>query len=288
MGSKADSNAADSEERSRLFWSLSFLDTFYGPPTLVPSIPDDIASPCFSISEPMRRSIPCPPLPEDSPNSTDGDLSHVWSHCVRVCGLWASVRNYVSKCIEGLTEAPWRPNSDYVKLCSHLLDFESTHPVSLSYNAVKFSEREPQAILEGRADWLPWIRMQITYHAIHCVLNHPFLYSFGSAQNTSGTNTFWRASSEKALRHCTWISRLLRVARDKSLKLTDPFFAQAAAIAATLHLYWTHASDHQLRASAVSNLEVCQKLLADMALQWSVCKQTVIRLFDRTEHVFCL
>ncbi|KAG5770374.1 hypothetical protein H9Q73_013213 [Fusarium xylarioides] len=87
-----------------------------------------------------------------------------------------------------------------------------------------------------------------------------------------GGDSFWRASYLKALRHCTWVSRLIRTAEEKNLRLADPFFAQAAAIASTLHLYWTRTNDSQLQASSVRNLEVCRNLVREMATCWPVCK----------------
>ncbi|KAM0482140.1 hypothetical protein ACHAP7_004366 [Fusarium lateritium] len=98
-------------------------------------------------------------------------------------------------------------------------------------------------------------------------------------KNKLGGNTFWRSSYEKALRHCTWISRLLRTADEKGLRLADPFFAQAAAIASTLHLYWTRTSDSQLQTSSMKHLEVCRRLISEMAICWPVCRRIVSRRF---------
>ncbi|WXC59616.1 hypothetical protein SNK03_005477 [Fusarium graminearum] len=93
-----------------------------------------------------------------------------------------------------------------------------------------------------------------------------------SPRGRLGGNTFWRASCEKALRHCTWISRLIRTAKEKGLKIVDPFLAQAAAIASTLHLYWARTSDTRLKASSLENLDLCRKLIKEMATHWPICK----------------
>jgi hypothetical protein len=254
---------------------VHLLETFYGPPSLIPTILD-ISSPYFSIVEPKPTSLPCPSIPRDSSASGAGYLTDIWPHCLRLCSMWRGVRTYISKGIEGLTEAPWRPESDYVKLSSMLLDLEMTHPSWLSYNGVKFFDRDPQEVSDHRADWLPWMRSQVTYHAIHCVLNHPFLYTSKTFQGKpSGNSTFWRSSSDKAQRHANWISRLIRLAGEKGLTLHDPFFAQAAGIAGSLHLYWTYASDNDMRASAKANLAVCQSLITELAERWPVCKVAV-------------
>ncbi|KAH7123053.1 hypothetical protein EDB81DRAFT_813496 [Dactylonectria macrodidyma] len=261
------------EEHSKLFWSISFLDNFYGPPILVPTVTDDIATPRLSSVEATYSSIPGPPLPHDTHTSTSEDgLRNVWAHTVRICTLWGDVRKYISRCVEGIAKAPWQPNSDYVTLSSRLLELEISFPSSLSYNTVKYPGRPSQEVKEDRAYWLPWVRLQVTYHAIHCVLNHPFMYSFKASKQKLGSNTFWRTSSETALRHCTWISRHIRMAREKGLELTDPFFAQAAAIAGSMHLYWIQADDSALRTSSSTNLNICTTLITEMSLHWPVCR----------------
>ncbi|KAH7129514.1 hypothetical protein B0J13DRAFT_564197 [Dactylonectria estremocensis] len=261
------------EEHSKLFWSISFLDNIYGPPTLVPTVTDDITTPRLSSVEATYSSIPGPPLPQESHTATSGDgLRNVWAHAVRIGALWGDVRKFVSRCVEGIAKAPWQPNSDYVTLCSRLLDLEIAFPGSLSYNTIKYPGRSSQEVQDDRAYWLPWVRLQVTYHVIHCALNHPFVYSFKASKQSLGSNTFWRTSSETALRHCTWISRHIRMAREKGLELADPFFAQAAAIAGSMHLYWTRADDPVLRTSASTNLSVCTTLITEMGLHWPVCR----------------
>lgn len=263
------------EEQSKLFWSFSFLEAFYGPPTMMPSIAGNISSPCFSVAELQLTPMPCPPLPPGDQSSHDRDISDIWSQSARICSLWQDLRTYVSSCMDGHSDAPWQPHSGYTKLCSRLLDLEEVYPTRLSYNSVKFPDRPPEEIQTHRMIWLPWVRLQITYHTIHCVLNHPFLYSFRNTKPILSPNTFWRGSFEKALRHCTWVPRLIRMAREKGLELADPFFAQAAGVAGTLHLYWTRSSDEALRASALANLQICQSLIANMARSWPVCRSIV-------------
>ncbi|CAG9984028.1 unnamed protein product [Clonostachys byssicola] len=259
------------QEQSRIFWSITLLDSFYGPPILIPEL-KDFHNPRFSTVQSRQISMPCPPLPSESQVRRRQTLPDIWSHMLRICNLWGEVRLYVSRCIDGLTDAPWQPNSGYNTICSRLLDLEVEYPSSLSYNNVKFQDSPIQELHEDRLKWLPWLRVQMAYHAIHCVLNHPFLYSFKGTKQRMGNTTFWRASCEKALQHSTWICRLIREASEKRFELADPFFAQVAAIAGTLHLYWTATSNPGLQASAEENLRVCRNLIAVMATRWPVCK----------------
>ncbi|RSL57628.1 hypothetical protein CEP54_008166 [Fusarium duplospermum] len=271
LGHQGHNNSSTTDEQSKLFWSINLIDACYGLPVLAPSSTADAQCPNYSTIQTWKASVSCSPFPQHSQPGKELVLPHIWSHSVRISSLWGAVRLYISRCFEDAIAAPWQPTSDYSTLCSDLLEFETSFPVSLSYNMAKFPERSPQDIQENRSEWLPWLRLQVTYHAIHCVLNHPFLYSPESSKQRLGSNTFWRGSFEKALRHCTWISRLIRVANEKGLELADPFFAQAAAIAGTLHLYWTRSNDDGLKNSATGNLEICQGLIIQMAAHWPVC-----------------
>ncbi|KAJ4146788.1 hypothetical protein NW765_016712 [Fusarium oxysporum] len=268
------SGSAISQEKSRLFWSIQYLSSSCGRPVLLPSIPTSIDAPQMLTVETRDSLGSCIPAPKATDSGLRETLVDVWSQSLKVCELWSDVRLYVAKCFEGLAKRPWHPGSDYTRLCSRLLEVEMIWPISLSYNATKFPELSPREVENNRMDWLPWLRIQVTYHTIHCVLNHPSLYTVMAETPKSrlGGDSFWRASYLKALRHCTWVSRLIRTAEEKNLRLADPFFAQAAAIASTLHLYWTRTNDSQLQASSVRNLEVCRNLVREMATCWPVCK----------------
>lgn len=266
------------EAKSKLFWSIQFLSFICSAPILLPSILQETSSPQLLSAEPGDPLADCIPTPKAEGTEP---LADIWSQSLKLCSLWTDIRLYVAKCVEGQAKYPWQPDSDYTKLYSRLLEVEMGWPICLSYNAVKFPSISRQDAYSDRLKLLPWLRVQITYHAIHCVLNHPCLYTSmaETPKNKLGGNTFWRSSYEKALRHCTWISRLIRTANEKGLHLSDPFFAQAAAIASTLHLYWTRTSDTRLKASSVENLELCHNLVKEMATRWPVCK-VIVRIFS--------
>ncbi|KAF5568947.1 hypothetical protein FPHYL_2514 [Fusarium phyllophilum] len=225
--------SAVSQDRSRLFWSIQCLSSSCGRPVLLPSLPTSIDAPQLLTVETRDSLGSCIPAPKATDSGLRETLVDVWSQSLKICELWSDVRLYVAKCFEGLAKRPWHPDSDYTRLCSRLLEVEMIWPISLSYNATKFPELSPLEVENNRMDWLPWLRVQMTYHTIHCVLNHPSLYTVMAETPKSrlGGDSFWRASYLKALRHCTWISRLIRTAEEKNLRLADPFFAQAAAIA---------------------------------------------------------
>ncbi|KAF5660291.1 hypothetical protein FHETE_9033 [Fusarium heterosporum] len=273
-----------SQERSKLFWSIQFLGYACGNPAVFPSISNEADNPLTFVTGArniLTSSIP--PPPRAALMGVHETLPDIWTQSLKICSLWADLRVYVARCLEGSAKHPWLPDSDYVRLCSKVLEVEAVFPVALSYNAVKFSQMPAQSVQEHRRDLLPWVRVQTTYHTIHCILNHPSLHTVmaETPKNRLGANTFWRSSYEKALRHCTWISRLIRISDEKGLRLTDPFFAQAAAIAGTLHLYWTRGGEITVQESSMKHLDVCMKLVKEMATFWPVCQtiETALRQF---------
>ncbi|KIX07126.1 uncharacterized protein Z518_05103 [Rhinocladiella mackenziei CBS 650.93] len=262
------------EEQRRLFWSVSTLDSLCGLQVKVPSLLDDIHNPRYLAVEGMlqQTTAPCPLLPQDL-YTDDGEKSiGIWGHMVRSATLWGEVRNYVSRCAEGQVRAPWQPTSGYTIINSHLLDMECAFPTSYRYDSAKFVEHTNEEIFEKRQFWLPWMKIQITYHTIHSVLNHPFLYSSRASKPRPGPNAFWRTSTDLALLHSTWIARLIGMANKKGLKLADPYFAHAAAVAVTLHSYWSRATDSRIRVPAVNNLEICRSFITEMGCHWPICR----------------
>lgn len=199
----------------------------------------------------------------------------MWAHMVRMASVWGEVRVFVSRCTDGQIKAPWHSDSEYAQINAQLLDMETTIPSFYRYDVAKFPERDEAEIVEKKAFWLPWVRLQITYHTIHSVINHPFLYSSKASMPRPGANAFWRTSSELALLHSTWIARLIGMATNKGLELADPFFAHSAAVAATLHSYWARASDGRIRGPAVRNLQLCRSFISDIGAHWRLCRSIV-------------
>lgn len=265
------------EDQRRLFWSFHTLDVLCGLPNRIPSLLVDIRAPQYLVpGDPSHKcSGPAPLLPQEI-YSVQGERSlGIWAHMVRSASLWAQVRIYVWKCADGLSRMPWQPDSGYTAINAQLLDMECAFPNSYRYDSARFLERSSEEINSKRDFWLPWMKIQVTYHALHSILNHPFLYATRNSRPRPGPNAFWKTSTDLALLHSTWIARLIGLASKKCLALSDPFFAHAAAIAITLHLYWSRATDSKIRGPAQANLEICRSFLAEIGARWPICNSIV-------------
>ncbi len=258
------------ERKKRLFWSLQVLEQYYGRQTGLLSIPTEILRPSyFSVRDNRRQhaddTTKAPPLPRD-------DLGHsnsipnepgVWNTSVHLGWVWSRLRKYVSDCAHNVFEEPWRRDSMYASVLSDFMETENRIPMCHRYDTVKFYERKIEELKANRDYWTAWLKEQFTYHAIHTVLNHPFLYIVGSQHNPNLAipNTFWRRSSELALIHSTWIVRLIDMVLDKQVQLIDPFFGHIAAIAATVHLYYCCAAATKLKHKSNTDFAKCRRFL---------------------------
>ncbi|CAK7264593.1 hypothetical protein SEPCBS119000_001077 [Sporothrix epigloea] len=294
------------ESQRRLFWSVQMVNVLCGAPVKIPST-YDIKAPSFALptetTATARRHVgdlqPAPLLPLDPPNigirplvanaeRAPPHITSIWLHMVRSASLWSLVRSYIWRCHQNQQHppkdprAPWHPDSDYTAIHAQLFDMEGAFPVAFRYDASRFMDRPLAELLRHRDFWLPWLKIQATYHTIHAVLNHPLLYSPRVSQiRPGGPNWFWKASTDLALLHSTWIARILGMAHNVGLPMSDPFFAYASAVAITLHVYWSRASSPSIRTAAEKYIDVCRSVIADLAIHWPLCRD-MVRALRRT------
>lgn len=272
-----DERSPSLEQNRRLFWSVQAIRVLCGPPTKIPTTLD-IEEPQFLSPDETSATITtgqAPLLPVEPRGSRNHLSLGIWAHLIRSASLWGLVRAYIWRCADGLAIAPWKSDSQYTAINSRLLEMECVFPTSYRYDAAKFSERSEEELNADRDFWLPWMKIQLTYHTLHSVLNHPFLYSSRESRPKQGPNAFWKTSTDQALLHSTWIARLINMASEKSFVLADPFFGYSASVAATLHLYWSRSADSRVQESAKGNLKICRALIAELGARWPICQTMV-------------
>ena len=226
----------------------------------------------------QRESGIVPPLtPQEVFNGSETQNGGIWTFMVQLSTLWSEVRCYVSHCADGSTKPPWSLDSGYAVIGANLMNLETKLPTIHRYDSVKFLDRSKEELQRNRGYWSPWLYLQFTYHAVHSMLNHPFLYSSRPQQSIqlAVPNTFWKTSSELALIHTTWIVRLVDMVWEKDYRISDPFLGHCVAIAATIHIYYCQAADTQVRETAQSKLATCMKFLRELAAVWPVCQLMV-------------
>ena len=255
------------ERKKRLFWSLQILEQYYGRQTGLLSVSTEIWRPDYSSIGDSRHQADLaakpPPLPKDDLGHSQRAEPGIWNTSVHLGWVWSRVRKYVSDCSQNVFKEPWRRDSMYGVVLSDFMETENRVPMCHRWDSVKFYERKVDEMKKNRDYWAPWLKEQFTYHAIHSVLNHPFLYIVGAQHNANLAipNTFWRRSSELALIHSTWIVRIIDMILDKQVPLTDPFFGHIAAIAATVHLYYCCSAAARLKHKSNTDFAKCRRFL---------------------------
>lgn len=216
-----------------------------------------------------------PQTPQDSSSFTSrGDI---WVYMVQLASLWSEVQHYVSHCASGDPTPPWSVKSGYSIIGAHLMDLETKFPTAHRYDSVRFQDQSREDLHRDRWYWSPWLYLQFTYHAIHSVLNHPFLYSWRPQQSSqlAVPNTFWKTSSELALIHSTWIVRLIEMITERDYQLSDPSLGHTIAIAATIHIYYCRAADPTVRETAQRGVDTCTRFLGEFTARWPRCASIV-------------
>jgi hypothetical protein len=262
---------AELEERRRVFWSIHLLNQQYAPHSMQLDMLRDIHSPKYmAANSDSSREMGMKPPQNPQENGAFTSRGGIWVYMVQLSSLWSEVQHYVSHCASGDTTPPWSVDSGYSIIGAHLMDIETKFPTSHRYDSVRFQEQSQAELNRDRGYWSPWLYLQFTYHAVHSVLNHPFLYSWRPQQSAqlAVPNTFWKTSAELALIHTTWTVRLIDMVAEKEYQLSDPFLGHAVAIAATVHLYYCRAADQLVRESAQRKLDTCTRFLSDLASKW--------------------
>lgn len=269
------------QRRKRVFWSLLSLEQCYGHESGHLRVAPETLCPCcvqVGKDEGRQNEKGTPPLSlsQDEPSNSSPDTD-IWSLAVHFGWIWSRVRAYVSDCAQNKLKEPWRHDSMYTMILSHITEAENKLSQRHRYDSVRFYERKADEVRVNRIYWGPWLKLQFTYHCVLTMLNHPFLYIVASQHNPNLAipNAFWRRSSELALLHATWIVRIIDMVSDKNIRLTDPFFGHAAAIAATVHLYYCRAADPRLKFKSKTDLAKCRRFLEGFVSFSPACQSVV-------------
>ncbi|ETS75928.1 hypothetical protein PFICI_12872 [Pestalotiopsis fici W106-1] len=273
------------ESHRRLFWSLHLLQQKYGQQSSATNILEDVTRPQFvathsNLGEKLNELCPHMPQEEMMPQhirlNSITKSSGIWAYMIQLSTLWGEVRTYVNQWAQqnNCAPAPWSIESGYAIISAHLMDLETKLPAHHRFDSARFPDQENRQLQNDREYWSPWLYLQFTYHTIHGMLNHPFLYSSWSRHSArlAVPNTFWKTSSEHAFVHSTWVARLIDMVTNKEYRVSDPFIGHCTAIAATIHIYFCRAADRTTREAALGRLTRCIAFLAELALRWPSCR----------------
>lgn len=261
------------EREKRVFWSLQSLKQFYSEQRGILRTPSETWRPYYLSANGDTE------FPRDPTGASTVSEMGIWTISEHFGWVWRRVREYVTDCSRNRFTEPWRLDSTYAKVLADMTEIENKAPLRHRYHVVRFNERRPNEVQADRDYWMPWLKLQFTWHSILTMINHPFLYIVASQShpNLAILNTFWRRSSEPVLLHATWIVRTTDMVHEKDVRLLDPFLGHAAAIAATVHLYFSCATGPRLRQKSKADFAECRRFLERFSFFSPACESLVSR-----------
>ncbi|KAJ5773224.1 transcriptional regulator family: Fungal Specific TF [Penicillium paradoxum] len=183
--------------------------------------------------------------------------------------LWAMACNYAASHVGVDAHPPWSPNSDYTMINFRHCEHESLMPLRFRLHASRFQDHPPAELQARRDYWSPWLFFQLVWHAVPCLVNHPFLLSM-RLRNFRRTmpQSFLRNSFEQLTFHSGWVVHFLELIEMKNFEVSDPTIGHCVAIVATIYLQHSFVEDQSFNRKAQTGFEKCLRFLRNMGHRW--------------------
>ncbi|KAF5534279.1 C6 transcription factor [Fusarium napiforme] len=257
---------------SRAHWSVFILERLF-----VPMMPDAFGPgvPEFPISAPKPlapQSTLLPAIPEHAQAQTRTILSSdpgiIGVH-MRLVSIWGKLRFYLHGLRRGITEKPWSPDSMHTRLNIEMIEHEALIDSSYFLSKALLPTRTRAEMSSHREYWDPFMASQIIWHAIHVVLNHPFVHLFllRSSRDVPPSCLFLQQRIDMALFHTGSLFRILQSFMDL-MDIVDPMVADFVAAAATVSWFFQFSADPKISRRAREELDNCDAFLSHVAETW--------------------
>ncbi|KAJ5550125.1 transcriptional regulator family: Fungal Specific TF [Penicillium sp. DV-2018c] len=183
--------------------------------------------------------------------------------------LWAMACKYAASHVGVDSHPPWSPNSDYTMINFRHCEHESIMPLRFRLHASRFQDHPPFELQARRDYWSPWLFFQLVWHAVPCLVNHPFLLSM-RLRNFRRTmpQSFLRNSFEQLTFHSGWVVHFLELIEMKKFEVSDPILGHCVAIVATIYLQHSFVEDQDFHRKAQTGFEKCLRFLFNMGHRW--------------------
>ncbi|KAF5708532.1 C6 transcription factor [Fusarium mundagurra] len=257
---------------SRAHWSVFMLERLF-----VPTMPDAFGPgvPEFPNSAPKPlapQSTLLTAIPERAqarPRTIlSSDPGIIGVH-IRLVSIWGKLRFYLHGLRRGFTEKPWSPDSMHTKLNIEMIEHEALIDSSYFLSKALLPSRTKAEISSHREYWDPFMASQIIWHAIHAVLNHPFVHLFllRSSRDIPPSCLFLQQRIDMALFHTGSLFRILQSFMDL-MDIVDPMVADFVAAAATVSWFFQFSADPKISQRAREELDKCEVFLSHVAETW--------------------
>jgi len=266
------------EALQRCCWSLFVLDKIYNSSfQTLPAIPEDVVLPEKPPSPVTPHTIreKSPEVQRFQQNAGQVD-DGVTSYSLQLLSTWGHLMVYLKHIRQGQLEDAWEPNSTYHQIKSLVFRFETVLPEDHRFRNARFHEKTESERGRERNYWAAWISMQMVYHAIQCILHHPFLHLAEIHRKQKlRSPSFLQHATDQAILHSAWVIRILDLCMDHNFTVHDPFVGHLAAMTATVLFFLRFSRDGALATKAAKDFEVCRRFVDNMAAENPHLQHTV-------------
>ncbi|KIV88604.1 hypothetical protein PV10_08271 [Exophiala mesophila] len=278
LSSKADTAILSDvgEERRRCYWSVVLLQRLYGYPSgsflfviddKIPQYPQSAAQPFGTSSDITDAAL--------AQSEVQGNLIElsdlgITSYAIQLSKVWQRAARYAHRRYAPSALPPWSAQSEYSKITAQLMELETRLPYKYRFRPSRFADQDSEQLWNNRAFWAPWVFVQMIYHSIVCLLNHPLLMALRlrSFRVTMVPEIFLQHTADMTITHTDWIVYLLDLCNDKLFTLSDPFLAHFVAIAATIFLQQSYTDDAVVKSARQQSFSKCLTFVQKIGTKW--------------------
>ncbi|KAJ9657316.1 hypothetical protein H2201_008220 [Coniosporium apollinis] len=274
---RAQLSPTDREIRRRTMWSCFLMDRFNSSGTERPLfVQEQFITVQLPIKEQyfqMEVSGPTEDLDGGVPNPVPGDTDHmsnakdnmgVMAYLIRLVAIWGRVIKFMNLGgKERETHPMWSPQSTFHELKTAALEWNSSLPTFLHYNAKNLEDHT----IEKTANQFLYIH--ILYHQIILFMNRFALPSIaGSRPPKDMPRDFLTEAARAALNAANQISILINEAMD--YHVVAPFAGYCAFFSSTVHVHGVFSKNPKLEASSKKYLAYNVKYVSKMRKYWGM------------------
>ncbi|KAK6369707.1 hypothetical protein LTS17_009157 [Exophiala oligosperma] len=282
----------DYQERRRCYWSVVLLKNLYGSPSgLFSMLQDDKTPKPFESPEaPLGTSSAIRDASLEQPEGVTSDEEAkdlgIFMYAIQLSEIWRKTARWAHRRGKPGGSLPsWSSQSEYAQIMAHLMEYESKFPWKYRFRPARYSEHEPAQLEQHRDFWVTWFLLQMMYHSILCLLNHPLVMSLAlrNFRMTQVPEVFLQHTAYLTTNHTHWIVHLLDLSKQKQFNLYDPALAPLVAITATIYLQQSFSEDPGVRAKKQECFRKCVSFIQDLGAFWPYSKAIAEKLeqFER-------
>ncbi|EXJ71327.1 uncharacterized protein A1O5_05133 [Cladophialophora psammophila CBS 110553] len=276
------------DERRRCYWSVVLLRNLYGVSPSTFSFVQDERTPRL----PQR---PQPPLgiscqitdaaleQPDGPSSSNEPSDHgIFAYVVQLSQVWQRAARFANRRGNVGSLPAWSPQSEYSQITAELMEVETRLPYKYRFRPSRFLNQDHHELEQHRDFWASWILLQILYHTILCLLNHPLLLflRLRDFRVTMVPEVFLQHTADLTETHTEWVIHMLDLCEKNEFRLFDPFLAHCAAIAATIYLQQSFSDDNEVRTAKQRSFGKCVSFIRDLGSFWPYVNQLADKIED--------